>query len=112
MAAHQRRPAHYVIVWLWLTGLALGSFLLSRAPLGAAAPFLAIGIGVAKAALIAWFFMHLVEQPPIARWAFLLGLILAGLLLVMVGLDVVTRDRLPFRQPGVAGAEPAAAMIR
>lgn len=93
--------AKYVIVWLGVMGLALASFLLSLLHLGAAAPYVALGIALVKAVLIALFFMHLVEQPSVSRWAFLLGLCLAALLLVMVGLDVLTRDQTGLRQPGL-----------
>ena len=53
---------------------------------------ISIGIGLVKATLIAAFFMHLVEQPSVSRWAFALGIGLAILLLVMVAADVLTRQ--------------------
>lgn len=90
----------FIVVWIGLMGLALASFLLSRLHLGTAAPFVAFGIAICKATLIAWFFMHLIEQPSISRWAFVLGISLAMLLLVMVGLDVLTRSTSQIRQPG------------
>lgn len=102
----------YVAVWAGLIGLAVASLLLSFAPLGSAAAFVALGIGLAKAVLIAWFFMHLVEQPSICRWAFLLGIGLAVLLLVMVALDVLTRDPPALRQPGMASVELDATSAR
>jgi caa(3)-type oxidase subunit IV len=82
--------------------LALASFLLSYyVSMGAWSPVVALGIGAAKAVLIATFFMHLSEQPSISRWSFGVGIALALLLLVMVGLDVLTRDTMQLRQPGL-----------
>jgi hypothetical protein len=46
----------------------------------------------AKATLIAAFFMDLITQPSVSRWAFALGIALAALLLIMVGTDVLTRE--------------------
>jgi cytochrome c oxidase subunit 4 len=97
----------FVRVWAALMLLALASFGLSFLHLGSWAPIVALGIGLAKAILIAGFFMHLAEQPPISRWAFGLGIALALLLLVMVGLDVLTRETSGLRQPGM-DAPPAA----
>lgn len=79
-------------MWIWLLLLAVASFLLSFAPLGAWSPVLALGIALAKAVLISAFFMHLVTQPSISRWAFALGVGLALLLMTMIGVDVLTRD--------------------
>jgi len=103
MAEHIRGRT-YLWVWLGLLVLALATFGLSFAPLGAASAWVALSIATAKAILIAAFFMHLVEQPSVSRWAFALGLVLAGILLTMVFLDVVTRDRPALRQPGVPAA--------
>jgi len=101
----------FVRVWAALMVLALGSFLLSFAHLGAWSTLIALGIGLAKAVLIVAFFMHLAEQPPISRWAFGLGIALALLLFVMVGVDVVTRENVGLRQPGLT-ALPAAPRTR
>ncbi len=68
---------------------------------------MALSIAAAKAVLIAAFFMHLVEQPSVSRWAFAFGLVLAGILFAMVFLDVVTRERPALRQPGVPAASAA-----
>ncbi len=98
----------FVHVWLWLMGLALASFLASFAHLGSWSPAIALGIGFAKAILIAAFFMHLSQQPPVSRWAFGLGIALAAMLLIMVGLDVLTRNTLDLRQPGLTVPPTAA----
>jgi len=98
----------YAFVWMALVALAALSFGLSFAHLGAFGPAVALTIGAAKAILIAAFFMHLVEQPSISRWAFATGLILVGLLLLMVSLDVVTRERTGLVQPGLDSAQPVA----
>jgi hypothetical protein len=58
----------------------------------------------AKATLIAAFFMDLITQPSVSRWAFALGIALAALLLIMVGTDVLTRENPGLRQPGLASA--------
>lgn len=99
--------ATYVFVWLGVMGLALASFLLSLAHLGQVAPAVALSIAVIKATLIAAFFMHLAEQPSISRWAFGLGIALAALLLLMVAVDVLTREHTGLRQPGLASTGPA-----
>jgi cytochrome c oxidase subunit 4 len=98
----------YAFVWIGLVALAALSFGLSFAHLGPFGPAVALTIGAVKAVLIAAFFMHLVEQPSISRWAFATGLILVGLLLLMVSLDVLTRERTGLVQPGVESAQPLA----
>ena len=96
----------YVIVWAVLMGLALASFLASLLPLGEAAPVVALGVGLAKAVLIATFFMHLIEQPSISRWAFGVGILLAAVLLLTVTADVLTREPTGIRQPGLTATAP------
>ena len=86
-------------VWAWLMALALASLLLSFVHLGSWSTVIALGIGLAKAVLIARVFMHLANQPSISRWAFAFGIALAVLLLVMVAIDVMTRDPISPRPP-------------
>ena len=109
MSTDRGSTRSYLIVWGWLMGLALASVLLSFLHLGAWAPAVALGIGLVKATLIAAFFMRLVDQPPVCRWAFALGIGLAVLLLLMVGADVLTRDDPGVRQPGLSSAVPSPA---
>jgi cytochrome c oxidase subunit 4 len=98
----------FVRVWVGLMLLAAGSFLVSFLSLGTWSAVIAIGIGAAKAILIATFFMHLSQQPPISRWSFGVGIALAMLLLIMVGLDVTTRSTPAIEQPGLETSAPRA----
>jgi cytochrome c oxidase subunit 4 len=99
------RTTAWVFAGLML--LAATTFGLSFLRLGAWSPALAFGIAGAKAVLIAAFFMHLVEQRAISRWFFALGIVLASLLLIMMGADVLTRERPQFRQPGMNMMNPS-----
>jgi caa(3)-type oxidase subunit IV len=103
MAHSQATTSRFVIVWGLLMVLALASFLLSFLHLGATGAGIALGIGLIKATLIAAFFMELVDQPSISRWAFAVGIGLALLLLVMIGTDVMTREVTGLTQPGAIG---------
>jgi cytochrome c oxidase subunit 4 len=103
MARSEATTARFVIVWGSLMLLALASFLLSFLHLGASGAAIALTIGLVKAVLIATFFMELIDQPSVSRWAFAVGIGLALLLLVMIGTDVLTRQVTGITQPGVIG---------
>lgn len=85
----------YIVVWLVLIALTGASWALSSAHLGAFEVLVALGIAVAKSALVMLFFMHLIESrfvhvlPPIV--ATLLIALLAG----VTALDVATRHTFP-----------------
>jgi cytochrome c oxidase subunit 4 len=103
MARSEATTSRFVIVWGSLMVLALASFLLSFLHLGTGGAFIALSIGLIKAVLIATFFMELIDQPSISRWAFAVGIGLALLLLVMIGTDVMTRQVTGITQPGLVG---------
>ncbi len=103
MARSEATTSRFVIVWGSLMVLALASFLLSFLHLGMGGAFIALSIGLIKAVLIATFFMELIDQPSISRWAFAVGIGLALLLLVMIGTDVLTRQVTGITQPGLIG---------
>lgn len=86
--AHVGRDLGVGVVLLVFT---TASFLLSRLPLGAAALPVALGIATVKAVLIAWFFMHLVEQKKSDALAIATALVMLGTLLTFTLLEVGTR---------------------
>jgi cytochrome c oxidase subunit 4 len=88
-----------LFVWIALLALATLSYGLSFLALGTAGVIVTLGIAVAKAVLIAAYFMHLIEQGSPSRWAFAVGLTLAAILLVMVGADVLSRGGFDLRPP-------------
>ncbi len=106
MSSRQVSVRTYGWTWIALVVLASLSFALSFAPLGALGPAVALTIGATKAVLIAAFFMHLVEQPAISRWAFGFGVALVAVLIIMVATDVLTRQRTGLVQPGLDSAQP------
>lgn len=81
----------YVAAFLALLALTGVTFGLSFVPLGALELPVAIAIALAKASLVALYFMHLVEQPPSHRIAALTALALAAILIVLAAADVLTR---------------------
>ena len=91
--------ARYVgtfVALLLLTSLTLG---LSFAHLGAASVPVALTIALAKSVLVALFFMHLIEHRTSSWLALLVAVLLAGTLIGLAFLDVVTRDRVDVRPP-------------
>lgn len=86
----------YAFTWIALVGLTSVTFGLSFYDLGAASVAVALAIASLKAGLVALFFMHLVEQRSSNRLAFLAGVTLLVVLVVLVSADVATRDGPPF----------------
>ena len=85
----------YLLVWLGLMVLALGSFLLSRAHLGPLDSLIALTIAAAKTALVVLFFMELIEHRFINS---LVLIVSAGFVVLLVSLmvaDVLTRRTFP-----------------
>ena len=80
------------------------SFGLSYADLGRASLAVALAIALAKAALVALFFMELVRE----RLSVVLAMVAAGALVMMlIGFtvaDVLTRDPAPLAVPGAPAA--------
>jgi len=96
----------YVAVWAALVGLTLLSFLLSRAPLGAAELPAALAIAAAKTALVLLFFMHLIEQRTTNAVVILTAAAYVVLLASLTTADVVTRRTFP-RAPTPPATSPA-----
>jgi len=92
---HHASSLRYVVVWLALVVLALLSYVLSRAHLGALDVFVALAIAVGKTVLVVLFFMELIEH----RFANALVLIVSGgfivLLVSLMVADVATRHTFP-----------------
>lgn len=60
METAQGQHPNYILIWYWLMGLAVGSVLISQLPLPHTAAVVVIFVAAAiKAALVAWYFMHL-----------------------------------------------------
>jgi cytochrome c oxidase subunit 4 len=88
MSPHTRT---LVLVWLALMvllGLTFGSTFLSLGPLK---PVVNIGIALAKAALIFWFFMHLREVGGLIRLAAFAGLVGIIIMMALISSDYLTR---------------------
>ncbi len=89
----------YILVWvalMCLTGLTGG---LSFINLGAGSTVIAFVIAVAKAALVAMFFMHLLYEKDKIVWIWAgVATFWLGILMVMVMADYITRGYL--RVPG------------
>jgi cytochrome c oxidase subunit 4 len=81
--------------YLWtlvaLLALAGASFALSYVALGRYEITVAMVIAVAKTALVALFFMHLIEQRPANALALFSAVAFVAILLSLMVLDVVTR---------------------
>lgn len=102
----------YLRTYAALLALTALTFGLSFAGLGAWGIVLALAIAAAKGALVALFFMHLVEQRAVNALAFGTSLLLLALLLGLAAADVATRERgaapslssLPSREAAAARA--------
>ena len=81
----------YVLTFLALLALTTLTFWLSFRELGPWSVPAAISIALAKAALIALFFMHLLEHRTSSWVAFATGVLLAGTLIGFSFLDLVSR---------------------
>jgi cytochrome c oxidase subunit 4 len=111
--SHAQHPAHhshyrrYVVVWIALLVLTVGTWLASRVHLpGALHITVALVIAVAKGALVALFFMHLWDQRGPSRLVFATSIVFVALLIGLTMADYATRFPLS-NPPGSAGALPA-----
>lgn len=87
------------------------SFAVSYVPLGAASLPVAIAIAAVKAALVALFFMELVEASLSVKLTVLAALGLTFTLVALMLADIATRDTPPLVVPGAgapAGPPPGA----
>ena len=91
-----RGLAYTLLALLLLAGLSLA---LRFAQLGSFSFPAALGIAAVKAVLVAIFFMELMTEKVTVRFAFLAGLMLFSLMLVLVVADVLTRSTPPLRAP-------------
>jgi cytochrome c oxidase subunit 4 len=91
-----RGLAYTLLALLLLAGLSLA---LRFAQLGSLSFPVALGIAVLKALLVAIFFMELLTEKATVRFAFLAGLTLFALMLILVVADVLTRSAPPLRAP-------------
>lgn len=106
---HRSHVARYAMVWVALLALTFTTWGLSRLHLpGAWGVAVALGIAIAKGALVALFFMHLWDQTGANRLVFLTSLVFVALLVTIVLSDSATRFRLA-NPPGSQGALPVGA---
>ena len=85
------RTRTLVLVWIVLMvflGLTLGASFL---PLGAFKPVVNIAIGLVKATLIFWFFMHLREVSGLIRLVAFAGAVGIVIMLALISSDYLTR---------------------
>jgi cytochrome c oxidase subunit IV len=108
MAEHGRKSVWgYVGVWGVLVVLTVATWLLgTRGHLGHWSLPVAVGIALAKTALVAMFFMHLVEQPGARRVVFPVSALFLALLLGLSLVEAMTRVRMA-RPDGPKALEPA-----
>ena len=100
-----------LFVWLGLMVLLAATAGSSLVPLGAANTILNLVIAVAKAALVALFFMHLRHSISLLRLIAMVGLVTMSLLFILSGADFITRsiDRSAWQpaQPSVSAGSDA-----
>jgi cytochrome c oxidase subunit 4 len=79
------------VAWLALLALMLLSLGSAYLHLGTGNVVASIGIAVIKAAIVAWWFMHLRVESATLRTAALVGLFLLAVLATLSGVDYATR---------------------
>lgn len=94
MPAHVARVGTYVWIWLALIALLLATFGSAYLSLGVGNIALNIAIAVAKAALIAIFFMHLRRSPRLLWLGAVTGLFFLGIMLWLTLNDFLARAHL------------------
>lgn len=103
---HASHVARYVIVWIALLALTLGTWGLARFHIpGVWGVAVALGIAAGKSALVALFFMHLWDQRGANRLVFVTSLVFVALLVGLTLSDNATRFPLS-NPPGSEGALP------
>jgi cytochrome c oxidase subunit 4 len=85
----------YVVVWALLVGLTLLSFAFSMAHLGAVDIAIALGIALAKSALVLLYFMHLSEHRGTNTFFVGAAVFFVALLVGLMAFDVLTRETFP-----------------
>ena len=89
----------YLAVFAALMVLAVASYGISFASLGAMRVPVAIAISLAKASLVAAFFMELIDQRSTNRFVLAAALILVSTLIAFMVADVLTRGMPPMLPP-------------
>ena len=103
---HRSHVGRYAVVWAALLVLTFGTWGLSRFHIpGGWGVAVALGIAMAKGALVALFFMHLWDQRGANRLVFLTSLVFVALLIGLTLSDNATRFPLS-NPPGTEGALP------
>lgn len=91
MSVRHPTLATYVVTFVALLLLTTGTFALSFLPHGAWSVPVAVAIALLKSALVALFFMHLIEER-VSSWAsFVIAFLLVATMLTLVMLDVASR---------------------
>ena len=80
-----------LLVWAALMALLALTWGLAYVPMGAFNTVASMGIGALKALLVATFFMHLKEAPPILRLAACAGLVWLAILFAFTFSDYLSR---------------------
>jgi len=90
-----RSRAPLVTVWISLMLLLAMTVGTSFISLGPGNALLNLGIAIAKALLVAAFFMHLAHAPAILRLIAIIGIVTLSLLFVLSGADYLNRSTVP-----------------
>ncbi|GIW40238.1 MAG: hypothetical protein KatS3mg076_0815 [Candidatus Binatia bacterium] len=97
----------YGIVYAVLVLLTGVTVAVAHFDLGAWSVVVALGVATAKALLVAFVFMHLLESPALARAALVVGLLWFGLLVLLTMGDYGTRTYVEVALGGQGSGEPA-----
>lgn len=96
MKTHTVSAKTYAFTWLSLLGLTLLTTLLAYIDLGWFSTFLAVGLAVLKASLIAAFFMHVLFDSKIVKVILAGGIVWFLILMSLTLGDYLTRGWIPF----------------
>ena len=83
--------ARLIAVWAGLMGLLALTVAGSFVPMGPGNAALAVGVALAKAALILWYFMHLRRETPLVRLAAVGAVVWLATMLMLISADLLTR---------------------
>ena len=97
--AHHTSALTYVLNWVALVVLALGTFLLAKMDLGSFQVPVAMAIAIVKAGLVVVIFMHMLEHRPSNRIFFIIAFLFIVLLVALTTADVSTRPELERTSP-------------
>ena len=97
------RPRVYWLAWAALLVLLAATFGLAHVRLGSFNPAVSMAIALAKAVLVALFFMHLRRASALVVLFALVGLFMLGILFALSGADYATRTITPAPWEAPAG---------